>query len=83
MHHKTHNKSLHLLSTAKAARFLGCQPQTLRKWRLTGGGPKYVRLGESTAAPAAYRLSDLEAWISRRVFSNTSEEATKKPEPVR
>ena len=63
-----------LLSTAQAAAYLGRRPQTLRKWRLTGEGPPYIRLGDSPQARVAYRRKDLEAWLEERTWRSTAEE---------
>jgi len=63
-----------LLSSPEAARYLGIKPQTLRKWRLLGKGPKYVRIGDSLRSRVAYRLSDLEAWVEARTFQSTAAE---------
>lgn len=67
-----------VLNTIQAAKVLGRQPQTLRLWRLRGGGPKYLRLGNGVHARVAYRPSDLDAWLRARTFVSTSEEAARK-----
>jgi len=64
-----------LLSTADVASLLRLRPQTLRKWRLEGRGPRYVRLGESYAARVTYRLADLQDWLAQRTFAHTAEES--------
>jgi len=69
-----------VLNTIQAAKVLGRQPQTLRLWRLRGGGPRYLRLGNGVHARVAYRPSDLDAWLKARTFFSTSEEAVKKLE---
>lgn len=69
-----------VLNTIQAAKVLGRQPQTLRLWRLRGGGPKYLRLGNGVHARVAYRPSDLDAWLRARTFCSTSEEAVRKLE---
>jgi predicted DNA-binding transcriptional regulator AlpA len=63
-----------LLSTATAAAYLGFQPQTLRKWRVSGEGPPYIRLGDSPRARVAYRLADLDAWLEARTWRSTAAE---------
>jgi predicted DNA-binding transcriptional regulator AlpA len=63
-----------LLTSTETATMLGLQPQTLRVWRLRGQGPQYVRLGSSTRARVAYRLSVVQAWLDNHTFRNTSEE---------
>jgi predicted DNA-binding transcriptional regulator AlpA len=69
-----------LLHTAAVATLLGLRPQTLRKWRLVGRGPRYVRLGESCFARVTYRLADIQNWLAERTFANTTEETVRKEE---
>ncbi len=47
------------LNTPQSAKFLTLSPRTLEKWRLTGGGPPFRRLGRRIV----YRLADLRAWV--------------------
>jgi predicted DNA-binding transcriptional regulator AlpA len=63
-----------LLTTAQAAAYLGLQPQTLRKWRFTGEGPPYIRLGDSPRARVAYRVEDINSWLAARAWRSTSAE---------
>lgn len=63
-----------LLLNADAARLLRWKPQTLRKKRLNGDGPPYVRLGNGRRSRVAYRLSDLKAWVAARIFTSTAQE---------
>lgn len=58
-----------LIDTNKAADWLDQAPNTLAKMRVTGGGPRFVKLGRSVR----YRVSDLEAYIADRVVTSTSE----------
>ena len=58
-----------LLSTEAAARRLGLSASTLAKARLTGRGPRYVKLGASVR----YRAADLDEFVSQRQRMNTSE----------
>ena len=69
-----HDTPSPLLSGPETARYLGIKPQTLRKWRLTGHGPPYVRIGDSPRSRVAYRLSDIEAWVAARTFESTAAE---------
>jgi hypothetical protein len=52
-----------------AAAFLSLSTQRLAKWRLSGGGPKYCKVGRSIL----YRRDDLEAWLSAHSRHSTSE----------
>jgi hypothetical protein len=44
--------------------------RTLERWRQTGDGPRFVRVGRAVR----YRRSDLDAWLESRVRSSTSEQ---------
>lgn len=57
-----------LLDTHQASQLLGLAAGTLRKWRLTGRGPAFVRLGRSVK----YRQSVLETFVRRRTFVSTA-----------
>jgi predicted DNA-binding transcriptional regulator AlpA len=46
-------------------------PRTAQRWRLTGDGPAWVRLGRRRVG---YRLSDCEAWAGARTFSHRAAE---------
>ena len=61
----------HLLIEKEAAFFLGTSQRTLQRWRLTGEGPIYRRLGKRRVV---YCRADLLAWIGGRAHSSTSEE---------
>lgn len=58
-----------LLNTLQAARLLGLSSSTLSKSRLTGEGPRFVKLGASVR----YRRSDLEAFVNANMRLSTSE----------
>jgi hypothetical protein len=49
-----------------AATVLGVSVALLRKWRRTGGGPLYVRLGKLVR----YRLSDLQRFVDSCTVDN-------------
>jgi predicted DNA-binding transcriptional regulator AlpA len=51
-----------ILRTPRAARFIGLAPATLEKLRLTGGGPRFFRLG---IRAVGYDIRDLEAWLEQ------------------
>jgi predicted DNA-binding transcriptional regulator AlpA len=65
------------LDTAAAADFVGLSKSALEKLRCFGTGPKYLKLNRAVR----YRVSDLEAWLSERIVSSTSESLiVQKPE---
>jgi hypothetical protein len=42
-------------------------PATLAKWRVSGDGPKFVRVGRTPL----YRGSDVNAWLASRTVNHT------------
>jgi hypothetical protein len=63
------------LTTAGLAARLGLRSQTLRRWRLRGCGPRFIRLGNGRSGRVLYRLSDITGWMDAHAFNSTSEEA--------
>lgn len=61
----------HLMNEQEAASFLGLSPRTLQRFRVTGSGPMYRRLG---LRRVAYLRSDLLAFSAERRFASTSAE---------
>jgi excisionase family DNA binding protein len=57
------------LSTKEAARLLDLHPNTLTKWRITGRGPEFVKIGRIVR----YRKSTLDSWLERKTFRHTTE----------
>lgn len=55
--------------TAAAARYVGCSPRTLEKYRQTGGGPVYLKIGRSVL----YRQVDLDRWLESCLRTSTSD----------
>jgi len=60
-----------LLTQRQCAEALALSERTLERFRVSGGGPKFGRLGKSVR----YRLSDVEVWLASRVVGSTSEAA--------
>ena len=60
---------LKALNTRASATFLGVSPRTLEKWRVTGGGPPYRKLG----ARVVYVEDDLVEWVDARRRCSTSD----------
>ena len=60
---------LTLVTPEDAARLLTSKERTLERWRSTGTGPPYVKVGRRVA----YRLRDLEAWVERQTRQHTAE----------
>ena len=58
------------LDTRAAAAHLGLSPRTLDRYRVSGEGPEFYKLGTRVR----YRLADLEAWAESRRRRSTSDE---------
>lgn len=62
-----------LLITREAASLLRLSVPTLERFRLTGAGPLFIKLGEGKRARVVYRRADVEAWLNSHTRNNTSE----------
>ncbi|WEK50983.1 MAG: helix-turn-helix domain-containing protein [Candidatus Kaistia colombiensis] len=60
-----------MLDTLEAATYAGLGKSTLDKFRLTGGGPTYIKVGKRVV----YDLSDLDIWLASRRRQSTSQVA--------
>ena len=60
------------LDTRAAAAHLGLSPRTLDRYRVSGEGPEFYKLGTRVR----YRLADLEAWAASRRRRSTSDDGT-------
>ena len=58
-----------LLDTDEAAAYLHLSPRTLERYRVTGEGPRFLKLGRRVL----YRRGDLDTWIESRVRRSTSD----------
>jgi hypothetical protein len=57
-----------LLTVGETAEFLRCSASALNKWRVSGAGPRYVRLN----GLVRYRVSDLAAFLENKSRISTS-----------
>ncbi len=57
------------LNTELAAQYLSLAESTLEKARVSGAGPRYLKLGRAVR----YLRSDLDAWMAARAVNSTSE----------
>jgi len=62
----------HLLNQSEAASLCGLSPRTLERYRCTGFGPVYRKLGRRVL----YRPADIDAWINTRLRHSTSDVGT-------
>ena len=56
-------------NTRGAAAHLACSASYLEKCRVTGAGPKYIKIGRAVR----YKLDDLDAFANARAHESTSE----------
>jgi excisionase family DNA binding protein len=57
-----------VMNTIEAARYVRLGKPTLDRFRLTGEGPRFAKLGGAVR----YRRADLDAWIESRLVASTS-----------
>jgi predicted DNA-binding transcriptional regulator AlpA len=57
------------VTTKEAARLLGFHPITLAKWRVSGDGPPYRKVGRSIR----YDPAVIEEWMAERSYENTTQ----------
>lgn len=57
-----------ILNTREAAAYTRLGRPTLERFRLTGEGPRFAKLGGAVR----YRRCDLDAWLESRLVTSTS-----------
>jgi hypothetical protein len=60
-----------LITPATLAERLGTTERSLAEWRITGRGPKFIRIGRSPR----YRPEAVDAWLLSKEHASTAEEA--------
>lgn len=58
-----------LLTPEDVAAQLGVSRKALERWRCTGDGPRFVRLGHKTVR---YRMEDVETFVAERLCVSTA-----------
>jgi len=64
-----------LLKETQAAERLGVSRRTLQRWRISGDGPPFVRIGPRRVA---YAEAALAAWCERRTFHHRAAEVARR-----
>ena len=62
-----------LMNTREAAVYLRLSKPTIERFRITGEGPAYLKLGGAVR----YRRCDLDAWLESCLVQSTSERGGK------
>jgi len=57
------------LKTQDAAQYCGSSASTFEKLRITGKGPRYIKIGRRVV----YDVADLDRWLSAHRWQSTSE----------
>ena len=57
-----------LLTQREAAAILAISVRTLERLRVSGGGPRYIKISHSVR----YRDADLESWVAAQSRGSTS-----------
>lgn len=60
-----------ILTESETAKELKVSPRTLQRWRVTGDGPQYIRIG---LRRVGYRQSVCREWTACRTFSHSAAE---------
>jgi hypothetical protein len=63
------------MTTEQAGRYIGLDKRTLDNLRVSGGGPRYQKMG----VHVYYTRAELDAWVEAQpVFRHTAEESQRK-----
>jgi len=62
-----------VLTVKELSRYLGMSKETLRKYRMRGIGPVYIKLGQLVR----YRKEDVDAWLKIKENRETREDPEK------
>ena len=73
---KTTRQTRRLLTTKQAAAYCGLSPRTLERYRVTGEGPRFIKLGRRVL----YDPDELDRWIRSGMRRSTSDPGPKDPE---
>ena len=60
---------MEVMNTAEAASYVRLGKPTLDRYRVTGEGPRFAKLGGAVR----YRRCDLDDWLASRLVRSTSE----------
>ena len=60
-----------ILTESEFYNLTNTRPRTVQRWRVTGEGPVFLRIGPRRVG---YRLSDVEDWLAQRTFKHRAAE---------
>ncbi len=67
------SKNDQMLTPAEMAALLNVSVPTLARWRVTGGGPPFIKLGVDRRSSVRYRLSAIREYLRRAERRSTSD----------
>ena len=53
---------MNLLTPNELAARLKISPTTVRRWRMEGYGPKWIKFGSAQSSAVRYEIEDVEKW---------------------
>lgn len=62
-----------LMTTQEAAKYLRISARSMERYRVTGQGPNYTKVGPGLRSRVLYRKTDLDVWLAGFQYSSTSE----------
>lgn len=62
------------LTEGNISKRFGIPSRTLQRWRVTGDGPPYTRIGPRRIL---YPVAAFEAWLSSRTYAHRAEEMSR------
>ena len=72
----TKNATISLpLTSPEAAEYLGLSESTMRKLRVSGRGPAFIKSSDTARGRVRYLRTTLDAWLETRARKSTSEYA--------
>lgn len=66
----TDRQTTRILRTPAAATYVGLSASSLEKMRMTGDGPRFIRLG---GRAVGYDVADLDDWLDQQKESTAAE----------
>ena len=65
------------MTTDEAAEYVRLSARTLERYRVTGEGPKYLKLGRRVL----YQRSELDTWLENKIRRSTSDPGPEEEDP--
>lgn len=69
------------ITSQRLAEELGFRPQTLRRWRSEGRGPRYIRFGDARRGRVRYARRDVAEWLADALTARPATDGIARPCP--